>query len=453
VAVISMKQLLQAWALGDSPGSRTIEIHGENSLRAIASTLTDAAPMDLVWIEQDDNGLPKNPRWAFQAHTGELPRVRELCPGDLNHPGSDCTTQPTFIDSRSICTGEGHVNWFPGTYDGPIFFDDYSRAGKNFEDHDYNWLLDTPNQAGVTVNNDKLDGREMLVLEFDTRETINHFTTPFWDSFHQAVDRGMSDRKYTEARAMVNGHFAIVTGLIGLDCAHSCGSESHPVYAMAIHVNDDPLDDTWAMFVRNWGNEGWCSVDSHGFDFLNDMYTFRLPWRPSAQSVTTTSASTFHTNNDAPLGPGVTPIPGKAVLVSFQLPNSDLHPWVNGELHLQWQGGSPALMHPVPTGAQLAAPASDEEGHLDRYIALMTPAQRESFFSEIPEMPDSPTDVPTQDMPARPFDNPPVRRVPPRLSIERLQVQPIADPDLTDFDRRILERLRTVFGGTIPGLP
>lgn len=454
MADISMKQLLQAWALGDNPGSRTIEIRGENSLRAIASTLTNAAPMDLVWIEQDDNGLPKNPRWAFQAHNpGELPDVRQLCPADLHHPGSDCTTQPTFIDSATLCTGEGHVNWFPGTYDGQIFFHDYSRAGQNFQDYDYNWLLDTPNQAGVTKDNDKLNGRQMLLLEFDTRETINHFTTPFWDSFHQAVDRGMSDGKYTEAKGMVNGSLAIVTGLIGLDCAHSCGSESHPVYAMAINVNEDPLDDTWAIFVRNWGNEGWCSVDSHGFDFLNDIYTLRLPWRLGAQSVANTTASMFNTNNDALLGPGVTPIPGKAVLVSFQLPNSDLHPWVNGELHLQWQGGSPAVMHPVPKGDEHAAAAATEEGHLDRFTALMTPAQRETFFNEVLEMPDPPTGVPSQDMPARPFVNPPVRHVPPRLGIEHLQVRPMADPDLADFHRSLQERLRTVFGGTIPDLP
>ena len=213
MADISVRQLLQAWAIGNNPGSRTIDIRGENSLRAIANTLGQAAPMDLVWIEQDDNGLPKNPRWGFQARNpGQLPDVRTLCPGDLHHPGSDCTTQATFIDSWSLCPHEGHVNWFPCTYEGKIYFDGYSRASKNFQDYDYNWLLDTPNQAGVTASNEVIDDRRMLQLEFDTRETINHFTTPWWDSFHKAVDRGVSEGNKNDAMAMVNGRFTVVTG-------------------------------------------------------------------------------------------------------------------------------------------------------------------------------------------------------------------------------------------------
>jgi hypothetical protein len=465
MADISIKQLLQAWAIGDSPGSRTIEIRGENSLRAIASTLTAAAPMDLVWIEQDDNGLPMNPRWGFQAHNpGELPEVRQLCPADLHNPGSDCTTQPTFIDSASICiTGEGHVNWFPGTYEGRIFFVSYSGGWHPpfgpYEDYDWNWWLDTPNQAGATASNNEADGGKVLLLEFDTRETINNFTTQWWQLFHDAVDRGYNDGNYTEAQGMVTaadgqGAFAIVTGLIGLDCAHSCGSESHPVYAMAIHVNDDPLDDAWAIFVRNWGNEGFCSIHDHKFDFLNDTYTFRLPWRPGAQSVASTN--TFQTNNDALLGPGVTPIPGKAVLVSFQLPSPDLHAWVNGELHLHWVGASPAAIHPIPPSSKFVATTESpvaEEGHLDRFTSAMTPAQRETFFQDAPGMPDPSADVPPRDLPARPFINPPVHRVPPRLGIEGLRVRPMIDTDNANFDRGMMERLRAAFGGTIPGVP
>jgi hypothetical protein len=459
MADISVKQLLQAWAIGDSPGSRTIEIRGENSLRAIASTLAVEAGMDLVWIEQDENGLPMNPRWRSQAwNPGVLPSVRDLCPGDLNHPGSNCTTQPTFVDSRSVCTGEGHVNWFPATYDGQIYFDNYSGGWHTFstwQDYDWNWWLDTPNQAGVVDGNNGPGDRKMLYLEFDTTETINHFETPWWSSFHDAVDRGYSadDGKYTDARGLVDGKYAIVTGLIGLDCAHSCGSESHPVYAMAIQFNDDPLDDAWAIFVRNWGNEGWCSIHDHRWDVPNATYWFRLPWRPGAQSVAATGQ--FQRNNDAQTGPGVTPVLGKGVLVSFDVPNPDLHYLVSGELHLHWVGGSPAAMHPVPPSSKTvtatASPAA-EEGKLDRFIAAMTPAQRQAFFKDLPEMPSSSTDMP-QDMPAQSYVYPPVRRVPPRLGIESLRVRPTIDPNKANFDRLLMERLRTAFGGTIPDLP
>ena len=37
---------------------------------------------------------------------------------------------------------------------------------------------------------------------------------------------------------MINGKYAIVTGMVGLDCAHSCVSELHPVWAMAIQAED-----------------------------------------------------------------------------------------------------------------------------------------------------------------------------------------------------------------------
>jgi hypothetical protein len=469
MADISMKQLLQAWAIGDSPGSRTIDIRGENSLRAIASTLAAAAPMDLVWIEQDQNGLPMNPRWGYQAqHPGELPDLGQLgCAGllgDLRWQVIPCSTQQTFFDSAAICEtpfgGGSHRNWFPATYDGQIYFDSYSGGWHPpfgpYQDYDWNWYLDTPNQAGITNGNNGPGGSKMLTLEFDTRETINDVTTEWWLSFHNAVDSGYSDGQYTEARAMVNGKYAIVTGLIGLDCAHSCGSESHPVYTMAIHVNDQPLDDVWAIMVRNWGNEGFCGTQDHKFDFLNDTYTFRLPWRSDAWSVAQHPNPTpFQRNNTNVWGPNVTPVPGKAVLVSFQLPSPYEQAWAFGELHLQWESGSPAAMHPVsPDSKFVAATASPaEEGKLDRFIAAMTPAQRETFLQEVPQMPDPATHVPPQDMPAQPFANPPVHRVPPRLGLENLQVRSVMNADKANFDQLLMERLRTVSGGTIPGSP
>src|SRR6266849_9857038 len=231
--------------------------------------------MDLVSVAVDDNGLLKSPKWAFQVtHPGELPDPRQLCPGDLHHPGPECTSQQTSIDSARICPNEGHVNWFPCTYEGPIFWIAVSDVSHdNFgADDDYQWNLQPPDQAGLTANNDRF-----IELEFDSTETINHFATPWWDSFHDTADE--SDEK---AKEVVDGKFAIVTGLIGLDCAHSCSTESHPVYAMAIHVEDDPADDVWAMFVRNWGNEGFCSDKDHQFAFTDNTYTFRLPWRPGA---------------------------------------------------------------------------------------------------------------------------------------------------------------------------
>ena len=57
-------------------------------------------------------------------------------------------------------------------------------------------------------------------------------------------------------------------------------SELHPLYAMALRrdaVSNDPSDEGWLMFVRNRGDEGFCSSQLWDSGFTD--YTFRLPWR------------------------------------------------------------------------------------------------------------------------------------------------------------------------------
>jgi hypothetical protein len=133
-----------------------------------------------------------------------------------------------------------------------------------------------------------------------------------------------------------NGVFAIVTGLMGLDCGHSCQSELHPVYALAMNVQPSIADDLWVFFVRNWGDEGFCSSDQHYLGLPNDTYTFRLPWKPGATSVSVTSQSFYPYHNQNP-PPVVTSVPGQGVFVTFKLdpPRQDGSMW-DGELHLQW---------------------------------------------------------------------------------------------------------------------
>ena len=165
-----------------------------------------------------------------------------------------------------------------------------------------------------------------MAIEFDSDETIDHFHTPWWKAFHQAVDLNTSasdfisrveadpsvledpaelarwqdqqtlQQQLNQVYAMIGdsrpggkGKFAIVTGLLGLDTEHAgAQAELHPAYAVAIRVNDDPSDETWAIFVRNWGNEGYCSSLPHPVDFPNNQYTFHLPpnpWVPDESSV------------------------------------------------------------------------------------------------------------------------------------------------------------------------
>ena len=172
----------------------------------------------------------------------------------------------------------------------------------------------------------------VIELEFDSDETIDHFDTPWWNLFHAAVN--YSDD--VARQVLKDGSFAIVTGLFGLDCVHSVSAESHPVYAIAILVDDTPADQLWAIFVRNWGDEGYCSSSQHYLDLQS--YTFRLPWKQGTTTLSVKSTETkFLTNSLQATLPTVQFTPNEGVLVTFTLPPPEDKACINGELHLQWQ--------------------------------------------------------------------------------------------------------------------
>jgi hypothetical protein len=83
-------------------------------------------------------------------------------------------------------------------------------------DDDYNFWLAPPGLTTLTTTSP-----QVLQLEFNSSETVDHFHTPWWEGFHGAVDDGRA--------TFVNTDYAIVIGLLGLDCEHSCGTEIHPV--------------------------------------------------------------------------------------------------------------------------------------------------------------------------------------------------------------------------------
>ena len=234
-------------------------------------------PYDLVPDKVDDNLILLNPKWGSQVTPpNPQPPDPKLC-GGFAPTSRQCTSQATTADNGTICYAsgyDGHHNWAAGTYAGPIYWESHS---SNIDDDDYNIRLVPPGGAGVTSSAGRAPtGEQSLLLEFDSDETIDHFTTPWWDSFHKAVDN-----RDAAAQQMIYQRYAIVTGLVGLDCAHSCSPEVHPVWAMAVRVNDSAADEEWAIFVRRFGDEGFCSDDQHYLDELQgDKFTFRLPWRP-----------------------------------------------------------------------------------------------------------------------------------------------------------------------------
>ncbi len=296
------------------------------------------APFDLVTQVPDANGLPMNPLWGWQT----------THPGDLADPAvcgqqpwlAPCTTQTTWVDANTFkCpTGllGGHANWAPASYSGTVVWNGHSSPGT---DDDYNLDLYRPDHAGLTAASERsaaLGGAPVLHMEFDSDETIDHFISPWWSNFHQAVDN--SD---AAARVMVDGKFGIALGLFGLDYAHGGPTELHPVFALALQAQNNLSDDVWAIFVRNWGNEGYCS---NGTEALNTQKITLLLPRANATDVQVLSDTFYFGPNDMSQankalvsGPTVALVPQQGALVTFTLPGPQAGARINGVLHLVWQ--------------------------------------------------------------------------------------------------------------------
>jgi len=327
-----------------------------------------AAPYDLdlgktAW---DLNGIPLNPRWCAQDDPQQptLPSQTGSGTGDCSKPWSTpCTTQspqiiqlPDWYDVdpydqlAKFCThllcgcplGE-HVNWGLVTYEGQAHWDSWSKASDinlvpghfDWPDDDYNINIVRQDQAAYTQQNP-----DNLHTEFDSDETIDNFNTAWWNRIHDAV-------KNDTAGSLIDNHEIIEIGELGLDCAHSCGSEIHPVLAMAIHVQESLSDDVWAIFARNSGDEGFCGHVSIVHPELSTIY-LKLPWPDGAAPVAPVVRDETNWQKTAigggnqieittfPLITGPQARPSSGFVVQIELGDANAFPIVNGELHLQW---------------------------------------------------------------------------------------------------------------------
>ena len=346
-------------------------------------------------------------------------------PPDVSINNLACTYGATNSPIHGTPAFGGHVNWFPITVEGsagPVtheFGDD---------DFDFSFIVDVADQASVYLN----PGRPFLHTEFDSDETVDHFASEPWKKFHQAVDNStaaQSQLQYCKnypnqcpptqlqeaqkaaldasnyAAALFAGH-AIATGLFGFDGEHGGKAELHPLYALATNVctldasnqckqQQDSKDDVWLMFVRNRGDEGFCSsqVWAGGFD----DYTFRLPWAPGMNDVDVnwdltqfegsqgtsdkpeirivpplfTQPSTPNVGVAERLPPRLTDTPG--VYVTFHLgyptvlPPSDSSasiPFIDGALHLIWKGPGGVAGGILTTSGGQVATESLREGEI-----------------------------------------------------------------------------------------
>jgi hypothetical protein len=313
------------------------------------------ADFSLVWDKEDANGAPLNPYWGLEKTQNEIP-PREVSqhpyPCELDPYSNSCTENkglvldPPRFPNDIICKVgnpsakfNGHADWMVASQLGCAQWEDQSA------DADYNFQLFPPDRLRsiVTKNNDQSIG-----TEFDYFETIVNSGIPFWTQLRSEVQRENDDQRSHEpeirqllnpSKPGVNPRVAVV-GLFGVDCEHGCKSEIHPVLAFAIETNATADDDTWVMFVRNWGDEGFCSRYRHFVEFPNN--TISLLLFDDGTSV----GPTIITDKTRMFASGTVPIDFPVIsywqahgpVISFSLPDPvQTRPYLELEVHFKWK--------------------------------------------------------------------------------------------------------------------
>jgi len=324
-------------------------------------------PFDLVWDSKhlDYNSLPLNPQWAFQLNPGGLPDFTSICGSAFSGGNSVnngtladvCTSQQTTFDidhsleeAGGYCQGliNGHLTWMKATYTGSVLWDSWSKdpdffANLDLADGDYNLLLwdHFPSQNGYTDLNWSSKGEFGIGLEFKDTETVNNAVGPWWVQLRNSDITNTSDTSNTSQ--MFNngggGLPGVVTAFIGIDGVHGGYTESHPVFSIALDVQqavnqDNTLTENWVYFLRTKGNGGGCSEVYYNWTEPNNTFYIQLPWPNGATSVKATAGNFWAWQTGAPpqawiLGsqdPGFT-------LIKIQFPTSS-YPGTDGQLTL-----------------------------------------------------------------------------------------------------------------------
>lgn len=375
------------------------------------------------------------------------------------------------VRAQARSAREGYLAMLTGggvTYEGPIRWEGHSgikaTGPPTFDDiatdDDYNIDLVPPDRAGF------VQGDERIHMEFDSDETIDHFRTPFWTALHSAVDAEDSRALAlpgTSPQDLLNNKCAIAIGVMGLDCAHGCGTELYPLLALAVHLRDDPQDDQWMIFARNWGNAGYCSTRTETADNMVTL-TFRVP-RPGATAVKKLDSTQFLTRKGQAGGPIVTLLPNEGALVTLTMPLPASEERIHGDLHLQWTGASHVTTCPMRSMARLDSSMAfvrlqniEPEAKIRDLIARLSPEQRRVFNASLKAKSFVADQVlPTRQMASR-VPAPRRRRVDPALRPAQVlagtpKVRNVSDADRARQQQAVLQALKKAYGGQIPGFP
>ena len=456
------------------------------------------APNDLLSDGLDDNLIPLNPYWSFMtngvppsdANPAKAPSGDTTCVGNgivalikytpdtppcvsntTITSRDDANTWKTILNNYDPFQGPyaycSHANWGLATYSGTMAFESHSDP---FDDDDYSWQLRRTDKRGLAGDRDNIEP------EFNSEETMNYFSSPWWADFRDAVNSNPDDGPFTAAKNYFGSKFVILTGLFGLDLGHyPFHSELHPVFAMAVRVKeDDPSDEHWAIFVRRFGDEGFCSSQQHYLDFLPDnKFVFKLPllWGPKAvlDDNVTMDMRAEHNVGDTPK---VEFVAGDGVYMTFDLPEDPAaRQLVHGELHLKWNsvifsaGGKRAVagalasksitpstavgkakvgvltgIHAVQS-PQALEDETGPEGAYRRIVKAMTAQERQALISRAaaPAVTPSAVVLPKTVKVIRLTSRPKLR-----VAVRRPSVRSVPDPAKMARDQQKQELIRTV---------
>jgi len=380
----------------------------------------------------DANGYPFNAPWRYTAQHNRLPDPLELCDvlrdsdwpfrkactsqfhgQDLyeviNAPRFDrlCNSQSLNDATPSILTG--HANWRPATYEGILFFEESS--GGPLADKDYTlrlYPLDWRKAPFVLGRRREGEGKYVLFaptsmeVEFDRVETVTRYHTPWWEDLVARVGADSEDPvavdcvppsrgdrcKWRRTRSLIDSAYAIVTGLVGLDCVHAgCYTELHPAYALAVRAKSAEPDSSerWAVFARNWGNEGKCA--SRGRHELTgaSSIAIQIPWNANATDVRVSAANPFSVSQ-ASVRVSMQVVQRVGVQLHVFLGDPSSESWAASEVVIEWldSAGKPITRPPMfpgpppPQQGVLVADnhAADMMPELDSAIKALPPQQR-----------------------------------------------------------------------------
>jgi hypothetical protein len=262
-------------------------------------------PFDLVWDlnkDEDENGLPINPQWnyggALEHQAGAQPHFIPICGAAFQPlPGGPFMVGPRSLDIlHQICTSmsvdfdlhttfftcpsdpiNGHLNFGIATFQGKIAY-----TGHSLSDEDWEWDLTPRNGAGLAGQDDTPTPGTTIHMEVDGDEVPfdSSDKTPFWNQ----------DFNTTFASPDDLGLEGVAIGQLSLDGVHGAPPELHPLYAMAVLLSQniphgDELTQTWGFFLRNSGDEGYCSTNTWTWPDQTDFF-IPLEWPERATGVT-----------------------------------------------------------------------------------------------------------------------------------------------------------------------